>query len=109
MNHNSEWGELKPTTTDKHKINAFRISKDSVTIGRHKSNDIQIVDERYYIPKVLSKNLCLLRLSGLHCKLRRERDSQGTATYFVEDHSINGTYINDEKVILHIPIPSSKF
>ena len=78
------WAKLNSIT--KKTAPSVKIKTTSYTIGRHPSNDLQIVDAR---------------LSGVHCKISRTRDRNGKMKIHLTDLSTNGTYVNGEIVSIN--------
>ena len=86
MNQSSQeieivWAKFNSIT--RKTVPSVRIRGTAFTIGRHPSNDLQIVDAR---------------LSGQHCKLSRTNDKKGKMKIFLTDLSTNGTFVNGKIV-----------
>jgi len=67
-------------------VSRFEIDKDSLTLGRAPSNDVQIDDES---------------VSGKHAAVHAQDNPhfKGYQEFFLEDlNSTNGTFVNDDKV-----------
>lgn len=81
------WGILRRQSDTKDEIPLlYRVKdgiKDSYTLGRGKDCDI-IVDD-------ISR-----RVSALHCKIYLEYTGQGKPRIFLENLSLNGTFVNDQ-------------
>ena len=74
------WCKLTSITK---KVSDIFISSDIHTIGRKDRNNSQI------------KNA---KISGTHCIITREKESDGSCVYYLEDLSTNGTFLNDSKI-----------
>ena len=81
------WAKFNSIT--KKTVPSVRIRGTAFSIGRHPSNDLQIVNAR---------------LSGQHCKLSRTHDKKGKMKVFLTDLSTNGTFVNGKIVSKHTTI-----
>ena len=75
------WAKINSITPKT--VPSVRIRGSTFSIGRHPSNDLQIVDAR---------------LSGMHCRITRFLDGEGRMKVHLTDLSTNGTYLNGEIV-----------
>lgn len=93
--NNSEeiWAKLT-SITQTAKPEIFSLKDNKITIGRNTNNTICIPDKRSD-SDFFSEKYILFRLSGTHCEINKE-DNLIT----IIDCSTNGTFVNNEKVIL---------
>jgi E3 ubiquitin-protein ligase CHFR len=70
------WAKLTSFTAQ---LDNANLVKDSYTLGRNSTNDIQIPD---------------IRLSGVHCKIFKDAEDN----IWIEDLSSNGTFIENDKI-----------
>ncbi len=70
------WAKLTSFTAQ---LDNANLLKDSYTLGRNSTNDIQIPD---------------IRLSGVHCKIFKDAEDN----IWIEDLSSNGTFIENDKI-----------
>ena len=76
----SFWCTLESKST---KIDSIHVAPDQYSIGRNAQNNTVIEDSK---------------ISGKHCMIMREKESEGKWSYMVQDLSANGTYLNGKKV-----------
>ena len=82
MKESGVWAQLIPTQQSEQKT--WDLVPDIISIGRNSSNIIR---------------LDFLAVSGLHCRIWREKDENGRGwVYWLEDKSTNGTFV-DFKVL----------
>ena len=86
------WGRL---VSEVPKYGHIDLIGNELSIGRSKKNTVMIADN--------------LRISGNHCKITKERDGvyivdmRYLVDFRVLIRSLNGTFINDEKLAKHQP------
>ena len=74
------WCELTSLTEQAKDI---QITSDYYTIGRKETKDAQIKNSK---------------LSSVHCIIRREKQADGSFSYYIQDLSSNGTFYTKVKI-----------